>query len=425
MPGIPPLRFLFLVLLLAVPSTAAEISATRLDGTTVVGELKGLDETEAVLVTSDGEQRVSVEDLLSLRWPRSAADQDSASAKASQIELADGTVVPVDQVQVDGSKATVTIAGPLSGPGETLELSKRQLAAVRLHPLNDAIREQWQEIRELEPAADILVLLKRDGTSLDYVEGVLGDVSDSKVEFELDGEAVKIDRAKVAGFIYFRREAEKDTEPRLVVSSGTGLKANVARARLVGDTIELTTAADVTLKWPLDDLELADFSAGKLMYLSDLDPATENSEPIVALPTGATLAAKYGKPRRDHSAFGGPLMLAAADAATSASSAGTSSYQKGLAIRSRTEVIYRLPPGYRRLNAITGLDPATRASGNVRLEISGDDRPLFDEEVAGNDDPRKIDLDIAGVKRLKIIVDYGSNLDTGDWLNLCDLKIVK
>ena len=40
------------------------------------------------------------------------------------------------------------------------------------------------------------------------------------------------------------------------------------------------------------------------MYLSDMDPASQNWSPLVVLPAGVTLAAEYGQPRRDHSAFG-------------------------------------------------------------------------------------------------------------------------
>ena len=61
----------------------------------------------------------------------------------------------------------------------------------------------------------------------------------------------------------------------------------------------------------------------------------------------------------------------------------------------------------------------------MRLSIFGDDRPLLETEIAGDQPPQPIQLDIAGVKRLKIVVDYGQNLDTGDWLNLCDARIVK
>jgi hypothetical protein len=61
----------------------------------------------------------------------------------------------------------------------------------------------------------------------------------------------------------------------------------------------------------------------------------------------------------------------------------------------------------------------------VRLEIYGDDQPLLSADVEGNQPPTNIDTDITGVKRLKIIVDYGANQGWGDWLNLCELKVVK
>jgi hypothetical protein len=100
------------------------------------------------------------------------------------------------------------------------------------------------------------------------------------------------------------------------------------------------------------------------------------------------------------------------------------SFNKGIAVRSRTELVYRLPPGYNRLVATAGIDPAARASGNVRLSIFADDSQLLESEISG-DQAQPVDVEIAGAKRLKLVVDYGQNFDTGDWLNLCDAKIVK
>jgi hypothetical protein len=147
-----------------------------------------------------------------------------------------------------------------------------------------------------------------------------------------------------------------------------------------------------------------------------------STTPLIASPAGASLSGKYLEPRRDQSAYGGPLMLGPSN---DSSGVVIRTFNKGLAVRSRTELVYRLPAGYRRLNSIVGIDPATRANGKVRLEVFGDDRPLFEADLAGADAPRELNVDIDGVKRLKLIVDYGDNLDTGDWLNLCDLRISK
>jgi hypothetical protein len=88
-------------------------------------------------------------------------------------------------------------------------------------------------------------------------------------------------------------------------------------------------------------------------------------------------------------------------------------------------MVYRLPPGFERFVATAGIDPAASGNGKVRLSILGDDRVLLATEIAGDEPPHPIQLDIGGVKRLKFVVDHGQNLDTGDWLNLCDARIVK
>jgi hypothetical protein len=170
------------------------------------------------------------------------------------------------------------------------------------------------------------------------------------------------------------------------------------------------------------------------MYLSDIEPASSNWTPLVGLPAAASVAAEYGQPRRDKSAYGGPLSLTVKREEAnrepepfndSNSGSATRTFSKGLALRSRTEIIYRLPAGFQRFITLAGIDPSTSSAGNVRLVVSGDDRVLLETEIEGNTPAQTIQLDIAGVKRLKILVDYGKNFDSGDWLNLCEARIAK
>jgi hypothetical protein len=268
-------------------------------------------------------------------------------------------------------------------------------------------------------------MLKRDGKSLDHVECVLGDVTDDKINFEFDGESHRADRTTIAGFIFYRRDSESQVEPRLTLKSRSGLVANAAAVMLAGGVVRFTTAGGTEIEWPVDDIYLADYSAGKILYLSDMEPVSQQWTPLIGLPAGAEVAARYGEPRRDQSAYGGSLSLLARDGLSVSSSEAPQLFTKGLAIRSRTELVYRLPGGFRRLKAVAGIDPAARASGNVRLEIVGDDQSLLTTNVAGGDAPHDIDLDVSGVKRLKLVVDYGTNLDTGDWLNLCEARLLK
>jgi len=406
----------------ATPAYATHFNATRLDGTMIAGQLSTWNDHQITLTTSEGEHQIPIAQLLSLR--RSDRSQPVAEQSLPRcLELVDGSIIPIDDFRGTGITATVLLSAPPRSEAAKITLERNQLAAVRLQSLDGAVVDQWKEIQELDAAGDVLILKKRGGQSLDHVEGALGDVGQDKVEFKLDGESVRVDRGIVAGFIYHRGTAPELAEPRCVLHGQSGLKAKASLAQLVDGHIRFTTPSGVKLSWPLEDIHWVDFSVGKLLYLSDLEPVSEQWTPLVALPSSAELAESFGKPRRDRSAFGGPLTLPAADG-RAYDGEQLRQFSKGLALRSRTELLYRLPPGFRRFLAEAGIDPATSTSGQVRLEIRGDERELLVTEIAGHE-PRSLELDIAGVKRLRIIVDYGQNLDTGDWLNLCNARIVK
>lgn len=386
-----------------------------------MGELRSWDAAQVVVTTPKGDEAINTQDILSLRWGAGPTDNVAVKSVNEVVELSDGSQLPALEYESASSKSSFKLAGS----NAAVEVERRQLAAVQLKPLEGELAKQWTEIRDLKPAADMLILLKKDGKSLDYIEGVLGAVTPDKIEFELDGDKMQINRGKVAGMVYFQREAAAEADPHLAVRGRGGLRANATAAELMGDgSLAIETPAGVKLRLPLDEVYLADFSAGKLVYVSDLEAGAENWSPLVAWPKAASIASEYGKVRRDTSAYGGPLTLRT-DERSASPNPSSQSFSKGLALRSRSEVSYRLPAGFRRLNAVAGIDPSGNGDGNVRLQIIGDDRTLFEADVAAADAPRPIDIDIAGVKRLKFVVDFGQNLDTGDWLNLCDLRILK
>jgi hypothetical protein len=333
--------------------------------------------------------------------------------------------LPISGYRVAAARATVTFAATAtdSTPRELI-IPRRQIAAVLLQALSPAALPQWNDARQLKVPSDLLLIAKRGGESLDYFEGVLGDVADDKIDFKTDGEATRVDRAAAAGIIYLQRESSVAAEPTCIVTARGGLRAVVSKAASAGSDLRMTTVAGVELAWPLDELQLADFSGGKILYLSDLEPVTERWTPLVGVPGSAAAASAFGRVRRDRSPFDKPLALWVPDEAADGRG-HERSFAKGLAIRSRTELVYRLPAGFRRFSALAGIDPTTSASGKVSLTIQGDERSLFEAEIAGDQPPKPIELEIGGVRRLTIVVDYGRNLDTGDWLILGDARVVK
>ena len=408
-------------------NAAQTITAMNLDGTAQSGELRAWSSERVTLAASGSEQTLDVSELLTLRWSP-APNAEAAALKTPAAELVDETTLPIEEFTAAQGKAAITLRRAGDIDSKVITVPAKAVAAVRLKPLDGDLAAQWDEVRSDRFASDVLVVLKRDGKSLDYIEGVLGGVTANNVEFKIDGESLEVDRTKVAGVVYFRGgRAEKagTTDPQCVLHGRDGLYANAKQVALESGMLKVTTIGGIQFTWPLEDIYLADFSAGKLAFLSDLEPASEQWMPLIGLPASAKLANDFGKPRRDQSAYGGPLTLRMAGDHAAGDTDHKQTFNKGLAIRSRTEIVYRLPRGFRRFLAVAGIEPVTSPRGDVFLSIEGDGRRLLETQVAGDQPPHEIELDIEDVKRLTIVVDYGQNLDTGDWLNLCNARLVK
>jgi hypothetical protein len=175
--------------------------------------------------------------------------------------------------------------------------------------------------------------------------------------------------------------------------------------------------ADVNISLPFSKIKMIDFSLDKLVFLSDLEPETVRWTPFLPAGKIARLLEMLYTPRPDRNLDGLPLQLRTGQV--------TKQYAKGLAIHSRTELVYRLAGKYRRFAAVAGMDPKVAGNGHLRLEIKGDDKLLLDATISNESDPLPIDLDITDVRRLRILVDFGEHWDIGDHLNLCDARMTK
>ena len=101
------------------------------------------------------------------------------------------------------------------------------------------------------------------------------------------------------------------------------------------------------------------------------------------------------------------------------------SFDKGLALHSQSKLTYRLTQDFARLVAVAGIDDQCRAEGNVTLTVSGNGKTLLHESIAGAKQV-EIDVDLSGIRRLEILVDFGDDgVGYGDFLNLGNARLLK
>ncbi len=403
------------VLLLAVTRLpAVEVRVERLDGTHARGQLVAV-APEGVTVSTDANSQLIQRDrLMRLEVVQLASPESQRLQNSVAVGLLDGSALVAADLNTFGGRAEILLLG-----GGAIQASTRSIKWVQLMPHNQALQQQWQAILDGQRASDTLVIRKTSAgtdpiapadTVLDEVQGVIGDISSTHVQFDYDGTPVALPRARVDGVIYRHPEGSAAGSSICVLQDTAGGRWVATSLELVDRELHVTTGAGVRAVLPLDRLAAIDYALGNVSYLVDLPTDSIEFEPRVGGAQAAKLVADWFKPRTER----GEIKL------------GQRTFNNSLSIHSRSVVTYRLREEHRRLLATARIDDRFRPSGQVRLEIRGGERVLLEREIVGDDDPVDLDVDIRGVRRLTLIVDFGADEDDrGDHLILFNPRLTK
>jgi hypothetical protein len=392
---------------LAAPARAEpQAMVETLDGKKLQGEIRQLSAESLTIDAGTGAEKFATSSVQSVK-PVSADAQISAKPTC-YIELIDGSQLMAVACRVKDGRAAVELAG-----GIKLELSTKVVRSVRFQgeDRSDRLAGQWSQIAGGKAASDLLIVRKQG--ALDYLEGVLGNVDDETVQFELDHDTIPVKRAKIEGMIYYHADNAELPEAVGVAVERGGSHWQIRAIELAADQCTITTPAGLKVARPFTALERLDFSAANTQFLSDLAADKIEYAPYYPPRTDLPILADSYQPRRNIGFERGPLKL---DGKT---------YAKGLALHSRTQTGYRLPGKFRRLKALVGIDDALRPGGDVQLEIRGDGKLLWQGAIRGSEPAKPLDLDIAGVKRIEILADFGADLDIADVIDLCEARVTK
>jgi hypothetical protein len=391
----------------ALLGAAPEFEATALDGRAAAGRLVTLDAQQVVIETEQGPATITIESLAAIARREAPARLEQTAAL--WVELADESDIAATEYVVTEGVASIALTG-----GQKLSLPTRAIRWVRFTPpapSGDILAKQWADIAQTSATGDLLVI-RKDG-ALDYLEGIVRDLSATTCNFEIDGEVIAVNREKLEGLVYFHPADEEAEEAVARIHLRDGSRLTVASATL--DDVQLTLSIGSGAKWsvPLEEVTRFDFSAGKIAYLSDLDPEKAEYVPLFGFRKELPVLEQYYSYQRDGGFENRPLAL---DGVT---------YRKGLALQSRTALSYRLPGKFRLFKAVVGIDSDVQATGDAVLSIKADGKPLWEGELRGGEPPQELELELGGARRLEVVVDYGREQDVGDRVNLCEARVTK
>lgn len=392
----------------ASPLAAGELPLAEiatLSSPPITAELLQLDDKTLSYRQAGQDGQVPLAEVLSLKLASSLAIPAADSADPSiEVNGTDGSRLRVTSIESLANNKLRLVHPQL---GE-LDWPLRRVSSIRFGVLDGKVESAFRQLLAKRGKKDQLVL--RKGDTLDHLTGVLGRVDAAGVKFLLDGDELTVKRERIFALLYAQKDPEtvatSDTLVPIELASGERLQVRKLRWSGTAWTAEQAGGGSITI--PPEVLRTADFSQGKLQYLSDLEPRDVKYTWFFGDSYG------WFEYRRDTNVDRRPLNVQG------------QTYEKGLAIHSKTLLRYRLSGDFRRLQLVAAINDESNRVGDVNFVITADGKVLGRYHLTYDSPALPLDLEIRGVNDLELLVDFGADeYDIGDWLHLGDARLLK
>ena len=374
------------------------VIAVQIDGEAVRGEWIGSpDGTDLELRVADGRQSIPIDALSTVTFANSNMRPSGGDVV---FHLADGGRLVGELI---GGETDLVVAR--TSLGDACRLRFDRLAGIRLVDSADfprADRLFRAALVERLPGKDVLIT--REVEDVKTVRGRLELLDTERGSFALGSRLRTFRTERIFGIVFARGVGRKEThQVTAELVDGSIFSGRIVRAdaRAIRLATSLGFEADVLLA----EVLVLRVHSDRLVYLSDLTPVSERGDGLLypAWPM-----------RRDRSVANRPMTI------------GGRVFEKGLGVHSRTELVYEIDGDYQTLVATIGIDDAVRPRGSVVFRVLGDGRALYDSGlVTGIEEAREIVVDVTGIQRLTLLVDYGDGLDLADQADWGGARVLK
>jgi hypothetical protein len=252
------------------------------------------------------------------------------------------------------------------------------------------------------PGKDVLIAV--GGDALRGLRGTLVHLDSAEGRFLFNGKVRSIRSGKVFGVIFAAGDKRSNPPPHTIrMRCGDTLCGVIVASSL--ESVRLDAGLDDPVELPLMDLASIHLSSARVVFLSDLVPASRTATGIV----------HDGWPaRNDRNILNGPISL------------GGRIYAKGLGVHARSELVYEINGAFEMFAATIGIDDRVRPAGHVQFLVLADGRTVFDSgPVTGAEAPRDVRVPMGGVGWLSLIVECGDDVDVGDWADWGAARLIR
>ncbi len=375
--------------------TPPSVRLTLIEGDAVEGRLIAAD-TQTVKLEASGETK-EWESQKVLRLDLSP--KSVGGAAPMELGLLDGTVLKgtklagKEQLWQFGDSA-----GSLQefGPGVVRWLLVRKLTPELATAWNDALKE---------PVGNDSLILIRPGNVIDRVGGIINEVKDGKVVFDLDGQMVEVPFEKLLGLIWFRKPQDR-VKPKIEIhfTDGSLILADTLALSNESLTYRGISGSDVAV--PISRISLLSYGSANVKWLAELPTLAAVSDRRIEWKGGGESVGKMMVPR----------FVSGPDQSRGEQPLGESegkSEDFDLVFLSPGSFTFRVPEGFSRFRTRIERSGTGTTRSDLTIEVLQDDQSIFRHELRAEDDRLDLDLPLLGGKKVSLMVASKNRLQIG------------
>ena len=358
------------------------------EGEQIKGTLLAISDSALKVEVSGQERNVSFESLLSLepeevvtkRGPQYSVELQGGSRIAAEAIFSEDEVLEVRPSEQDAFRVPM-----------------KQVRSIRFRRGDPETDAKWLGWLEQDQRKDLLII-RRDGATLDPQQGLITGVKKETIGFDLEGTPVDAPIERLEGVI-FASSSDVANRSNILVNDRFGSQWRVQQVSLESssETLELTIGESVTHRMPLQQVTSIRWSAGMIL-LADVDAAESNYSPGIQSRVKSSLLGAFFAADREG--------------------------ENDLRMHGGASVEYRVDEGFTKLVGSVERHPEARELGTMKVMISLDGDEIWTQQITGRQS-KGFEIPLGDARRLVIRVDSEKDGDVGDTVRVARPRLVK
>lgn len=362
------------------------------------GNLVSVDQEQVVYKATDSSSDAEIikrtEEIL--RMDRSGSKKPVTATESIRAGLVDGSLLNLQKIEGKEKNWTIEFSNGLAQTGILGELKH-----LKLKKLDANSQEAWESYLREDIKSDALIVI-RPGGSLDRVDGLVKEIRDGKVLFDVDGQVVEASVDRLAGVIWYRKQQSTVTDG-FQVRLSNGSLLNSRKVSFNDGSAQIQGPWGVPLVVPLDWIESIDCGLNKLSWVSGLEPLEAFALKKTGFGEFDSVLASTFKPRWVEGEGGNQNLLFSAPGG----------------------YVFRAPAGMTKLQTRLQRANESNAQSPVSIEVWVDDQVAFKKELGAQQQSIDVEVGIASEKKIKFVVASKSALNLGTRVMLIQPRVSK